>query len=51
MVTDSDWIVVREQWDHSYKEGSSLFRFHISVANIGLFLHNRQPCSACITSD
>ena len=26
--------MVREQWDHPYKEGSSLFRFHISVANI-----------------
>ena len=34
MVTDSGQIVVREQWDHPYKEGSSLFRFHISVANI-----------------
>ena len=27
MVTDGDQIVVREQWDHPYKEGSSLFRF------------------------
>ena len=34
MVTDSGQIAVREQWDHPYKEGSSLFRFHISVANI-----------------
>ena len=34
MVTDSGQIVVREQWDHPYKEGSNLFRFHISVANI-----------------
>ena len=25
--------MVREQRDHPYKEGSSLFRFHISVAN------------------
>ena len=33
-MTDSGQIVVREQWDHPYKEGSSLFRFHISVANI-----------------
>ena len=33
MVTDSQ-IVVTEQCDHPYKEGSSLFRFHISVANI-----------------
>ena len=33
MVTDSGQIV-REQWDHLYKEGSNLFRFHISVANI-----------------
>ena len=32
VVTDSGQIVVREQWDHPYKEGSSLFRFHISVA-------------------
>ena len=23
MVTDSGQIVVREQWDHPYKEGSS----------------------------
>ena len=37
MVTDSGQIVVREQWDHPYKEGSSLFRFHISVANIGRY--------------
>ena len=34
MVTDGGQIVVREQWKHPYKEGSSLFRFHISVANI-----------------
>ena len=34
MVTDSSQIVVREQWNRPYKEGSSLFRFHISVANI-----------------
>ena len=34
MVTDSGQIAVREQWNHPYKEGSSLFRFHISVANI-----------------
>ena len=31
MVTDSGQIVVREQWHHPY---NSLFRFHISVANI-----------------
>ena len=34
MVTDSGQIVVREQWDRPYKDGSSLFRFHFSVANI-----------------
>ena len=34
MVTDSGQIVVREQWNHPYKEGSSLFRFQVSVANI-----------------
>ena len=34
MVTDGGQRVVREQWKHPYKEGSSLFRFHISVANI-----------------
>ena len=34
MVTDGGQIVVREQWKHPYKEGSSLFRFHISIANI-----------------
>ena len=34
MVTDSGKIVAREQWDHPHKEGSSLFRFHFSVANI-----------------
>ena len=36
MVTDNGQIVVREQWNHpyAYKEGSNLFRFHISVANI-----------------
>ena len=34
MVTDNGQIVVREQWNHPYKEGSNLFRFHISVANI-----------------
>ena len=36
MVTDNgqNLIVVREQWDHPYKERSRLFRFHISVANI-----------------
>ena len=31
MVTDGGQVVVREQWKHPYKEGSSLF---ISVANI-----------------
>ena len=31
MVTDSGQIL---QWDHPCKEGSSLFRFIISVANI-----------------
>ena len=31
VVTDSGQIAVREQWDHPYKEGSSIF---ISVANI-----------------
>ena len=31
VVTDSGQIVVREQWNHPYKEGSSLFRFHIST--------------------
>ena len=30
VVTDNGQIVVREQWNHPYKEGSSLFRFHIS---------------------
>ena len=34
VVTDSGQIVVREQWNRPYKEGSSLFRFHFSVANI-----------------
>ena len=33
-MTDSGKIVAREQWDHPHKEGSSLFRFHFSVANI-----------------
>ena len=33
MVTDNGQIVVREQWDHPYKERSRLF---ISVANIVL---------------
>ena len=33
--SDCSLIVVSlEQWDHPYKEGSSLFRFHFSVANI-----------------
>ena len=32
--SEAELIVVTEQWDHPYKEGSSLFRFHISVANI-----------------
>ena len=40
MVTDGGQIVVREQWDHPYKEGSSLFRFHISVANIVQSVHD-----------
>ena len=46
MVTDSGQIVVREQWDHPYKEGSSLFRFHISVANIvqsSVYNHGCRP--------
>ena len=34
VVTDSGQIVVREQWDHPYKEGSSLFTLIFSVANI-----------------
>ena len=32
--------MVREQWDHPYKDGSSLFRFHISVANIVQSVHD-----------
>ena len=39
-MSDGGQIVVREQWDHPYKEGSSLFRFHISVANIVQSVHD-----------
>ena len=34
LLTDCGQSYYREQWDHPYKEGSSLFRFHFSVANI-----------------